>query len=620
MKKYIISLKRRQDRKDLFLQTNPFLEGTFVDAVDGSQITHSSLLQSGFDTAKEWRSPFSNRKMTKGEVGCFLSHVSLWKHCININEPIIIFEDDAIIHQEKWDEKYFDSLMQKYDFLYLARNENQPDDVVSIDDKLEVPAHAYNLHAYAISPRAAQILLSTGILKKIIPVDDYVAQMYNLINVVGMKEDVANQQPRISVQTDVEHIDEEDWFIDFTVHPITVGTDRKRCISVNTSSTLKGIYPKNIGTNVDWYNDMSGPAGGKKINLLKEHIKGLPNHDVILFTDAYDVFYADDLQSITQRYLGFQKNAVFSAEKYCYPDQSLENQYPSSHTPYRFLNSGTFISTVGELKKILAKDVLDSDDDQLHYTKEFLSGNHDMVLDYEQYIFVTNEERVEKIGDQLFNPLTNSFGCIYHGNGGDESKAKFDSLYNQFYPKFPTFFIPTHGKFDIIDKDMLVVDFMTQSQCEDIIAIADKHGGWGSLSYDKFPAQEIRVQELGFREELEKHWQKHLYPIIEYYWNPIEMYGLRSAFVMRYAMDTQTTLANHHDASLVTGSVKLNDDYEGAELLFHRQGISNKDIPVGRAILFPGQVTHGHECMPLKFGVKYSLTMWSQRYAGDIID
>lgn len=32
----------------------------------------------------------------------------------------------------------------------------------------------------------------------------------------------------------------------------------------------------------------------------------------------------------------------------------------------------------------------------------------------------------------------------------------------------------------------------------------------------------------------------------------------------------------------------------------------------------PGQVTHGHECSELTKGVKYSLTMWSSRYNGDV--
>ncbi|HAI39088.1 MAG TPA: hypothetical protein DCM40_13690, partial [Maribacter sp.] len=99
---------------------------------------------------------------------------------------------------------------------------------------------------------------------------------------------------------------------------------------------------------------------------------------------------------------------------------------------------------------------------------------------------------------------------------------------------------------------------------------------------------------------------------------PMQHYGLRDAFTMRYAMDTQTTLGFHTDASLVTGSVKLNDDYVGAELIFPHQSFSNKDVPVGHCLLFPSQVTHGHKVDTLKSGIKYSLTMWTSRYPGDV--
>ena len=86
-----------------------------------------------------------------------------------------------------------------------------------------------------------------------------------------------------------------------------------------------------------------------------------------------------------------------------------------------------------------------------------------------------------------------------------------------------------------------------------------------------------------------------------------------------YSTDSQTKLALHHDSSHVTGSVKLNKNYKGGELFFPRQGVSNADIPVGKLLLFPGQVTHPHECVELTEGTKYSLTIWSQRYKGDIL-
>lgn len=95
------------------------------------------------------------------------------------------------------------------------------------------------------------------------------------------------------------------------------------------------------------------------------------------------------------------------------------------------------------------------------------------------------------------------------------------------------------------------------------------------------------------------------------------MYGLRDAFIIRYATDTQKSLPLHNDASLVTGSIKLNEGYKGGDLLFPRQGVSNSDIEVGKCILFPGQCTHGHLSTEITEGVKYSLTIWSKRYDGD---
>ena len=49
-----------------------------------------------------------------------------------------------------------------------------------------------------------------------------------------------------------------------------------------------------------------------------------------------------------------------------------------------------------------------------------------------------------------------------------------------------------------------------------------------------------------------------------------------------------------------------------------KEKFSNKDIPVGKCLLFPGQVTHGHLSTKLESGTKYSLTIWSSRYEGDI--
>ena len=624
MKKFVINLDRRADRKEHFLNNNSLSDVTWVPAVDGKELTIKVLNSIGVDTNRLWRDPFHNRKMTGGEIACFLSHRKAWTECANLNEPVMIFEDDAVITSD-FDEQYYNSLAKEYEFIYLSRSENEPESVKSVDDMLEVPSYPYNLTAYIITPEAAKKILATNILNEIIPADEYIPLMLPQLKAVALKKNVAYQAGRDVLPTDVEPVNDADYFVDFTVHPITIGTDRMKCVPLNDSAALHSVYPKNLGTNVDWKGtDMSGIGGGHKVNLLRNLLKTLPEHDVVLFTDAYDVLYNAGIEEITTRYLGFNTKILFSAEADIWPDPSLaasfENHPNNLKTKYQYLNSGTFIGQVGELKKMLDdSDVSDDGDDQLFYQKLFLSGKYDAKLDYEGYLFQCNEEEVSYDGFDLSNPITNCCPCIYHGNGGEQAKTKFDEIHTKISMNIPDLYLPTHNEIDIIEDNMIVVDFMTQSQCEDLIAIADKHGGWGSLSYDKFPAQEIRFKELGLWNELEEHWKKNIYPVVERYWKPMEMYGLRDAFVMRYALDTQVSLSHHTDASMVTGSVKLNDDYEGADLVFHRQKISNKDIAVGRCILFPGMVTHGHECLELIKGTKYSLTMWSSRYPGDIL-
>ena len=635
MKTFVISLQRRPDRKELFQKTNNSLEYEPFDAIDGWEINHQWLINNGFDTYKDWIDPINNTHITHGEVACYLSHYYLWAKCIALNEPIIILEDDAIVSDRFSIKEIEDVIVRRgYNFLYLGYREMGTSK--KIDKTFVRPDYPYWTVGYVVTPESAKILIQNR--KGIIPVDEYLPKKMGDLKPIAYKENVVDPWDRSVGGTDVDPTNRYSYFLDFKTHAITVGSDDTKCEKLYVSSEEQGFRFKNIGKNVVWKGtDMSGPGGGQKVNLLKNYINTLPDSDVIFFADGYDTFVNEKIEEIERRFLEFKCGALFAAEEWCWPDESLADSFPEATmdfkgitqpSPYRYLNSGLFIGRVSELKKILAEDIEDHEDDQLYYHKRFLSGEFDIRLDTECYVFqcydpVVSNSNSNSFGfgerNQIYNPRTECFNCAYHGNGGADAKEHFEKLYASFYGS-PIVYIPTYN-YDILEENMLLVDYMTPTMCDDLIAIADNHGGWGSLSYDKFPAQEIRLKELGsgFWGEMEEHWKKYLYPIIEQYWKPMEMYGMRDAFVMRYAMDTQRKLNLHTDASLVTGSVKLNDNYEGADLVFPRQNISNKDIPIGKCILFPGTVTHGHECTELKSGVKYSLTMWSCRYPGDSI-
>ena len=140
--------------------------------------------------------------------------------------------------------------------------------------------------------------------------------------------------------------------------------------------------------------DMNHPGGGYKINLLKEELaKHKDNKDlIVMFTDSYDVIMVAGKDQILTKFKNLGARVVFSAEDFCWPDQTLKEKYPKVDKGYRFLNSGGFIGYAADLYGIVSElPVADTDDDQLYYTKVYLDENlrqkYNMVLDHKAEIF-----------------------------------------------------------------------------------------------------------------------------------------------------------------------------------------------------------------------------------------
>ena len=527
-------------------------------------------------------------------------------------------EDDAIITDKFSYDELYKLRRQGYNFTYLGWKEME--ESIPIDDKFVKPVYPYWGLAYVITPESAKIL--TKGKPKIIPVDEYLPQMIEKLNVVAYKENVIVPRDRKDGGSNINPTSRYDYFVDFDTHVCTVATDESKAGKLIHSANQFDVKLNNLGKGVKWEGGtMEGQGGGHKINLVKEFIKDKADHDIILFLDGYDTFLTDYTDEIISRYIEFSHHIVFSSERFCWPDErhgsELKALNTDQSTPYQYLNSGMYIGRVDELKKLFSAPISNSDDDQLYVQKQLLKGKCDIVCDVEGYMFTTHEPQISKTNGQLYNPVTKCYSCAYHGNGGEDAKSILDSIYARFYGDPVISYIST-SVFEKISDDMLLIDFMSEDMCKKMISLSEKHT-FKSLSYDKVKGQELRLREFGLWEELEEHWNTNIYPIVHKFWNPCHMWGMRDAFLIKYEMDKQRDLPLHNDASLVTGSVKLNDDYEGGELEFPRQKFSNKDIPIGKCILFPGQVTHGHLSTSITKGTKYSLTIWSQRYSGDNI-
>ncbi|CAB4570870.1 MAG: hypothetical protein F2545_07475 [Actinobacteria bacterium] len=170
------------------------------------------------------------------------------------------------------------------------------------------------------------------------------------------------------------------------------------------------------------------------------------------------------------------------------------------------------------------------------------------------------------------------------------------------------------GDAAMVAPEIVQMPFWTPEFCSTVIRAAEAAGGFHQHDDDPVPGCEVSLAAISPRlfEAVEQDIGARMWPAIRQWWPYVDYHGLRDVFVIRYAMGEQEELRMHHDIAQVSASIKLNDDYEGAELVFPRQEFSNAAVPVGDIVVWPSLVTHPHESKPLRSGVKYSLTVWCE--------
>tara|TARA_B110000483_G_C18205104_1_gene547181 strand:- start:3567 stop:5360 length:1794 start_codon:yes stop_codon:yes gene_type:complete len=589
----------------------------YCDAYDARGKSWEDLeAETGCKPDIAWLDPIHNRRLLKAEFGCSVSHLRVWQKIAKSGVSGIILEEDAVF--SSFDVSEIEGILKSHHSVWLGYRENNM-------------GYWYNAHAYAITPTTALELIN-GFSDAIIPADEWLPLKLKGSFNYFYRPEIVKQIPRSQRPSTIEEDNmTQNNKKDFRI--VTVATEQSKMWALEQSAEKYGVKVVNLGKDHPWRDEMTGLAGMPKIQLVNEYLATAPDDAIILYLDGYDTFFADEPLNVLERYHQMGADIVFGAEDECWPDKNTAHKWGDTGTKYKYLNSGCYIGTVKALHHFISLPITEpaNGDDQLYCQQRYhlvntLDGfnGYKVVLDFEAYIFQNHDKNVKVINNQLWNTETSCCGCIYHGNGGNEAKEYFVEMASIFgFTKSDAEIVsPYYLTLDYkeVAKDILVTDFLTENQCKFLIDKSESRGNWGAMEGDKFPAQEIRLRDLGLWHEYERLWHEKLGKISEKFWPPMEHYGLRDAFTMRYTTDTQTSLALHTDASLVTGSVKLNSNYEGAELIFPRQDFSNIKVKNGQCILFPAQVTHGHYVNELKSGVKYSLTMWTSRYSGDVND
>ena len=178
---FVISLKRSKDRQDLFDKNNSkyITNYTYHNAVDGNLLLINNLDSNIFTKGSQ--------KYSNGAIGCALSHLQLWEKCIELNRPILIMEDDAIVNHDFMNHLNtvknilpddWDILQLTYNYdsalsynitefekcnCYFSQNKLTKSHILKfVDSKINTTIaklnNSFGTSAYMISPKGAKIL------------------------------------------------------------------------------------------------------------------------------------------------------------------------------------------------------------------------------------------------------------------------------------------------------------------------------------------------------------------------------------------------------------------------------------------------------------------------------
>lgn len=135
-----------------------------------------------------FRDPYHNRTMTRGEIGCFLSHYQIWEDVRRRKyQRVLVLEDD--LRFVKYFRQTLSTLIMEsdennvnWDLIYLGRkrlNLDKDGPLVRGCQFLSNVGYTYWTISYALSYEGATKLLDARPLENLVPVDEYLPIMFD---------------------------------------------------------------------------------------------------------------------------------------------------------------------------------------------------------------------------------------------------------------------------------------------------------------------------------------------------------------------------------------------------------------------------------------------------------
>jgi glycosyl transferase family 25 len=199
MQVYAISI--RSSRLKAFVERARPLEFTIVDGVHGDKLSYKHM------EADHVYKALPYFRLSRGTLGCYLSHRSVWEHIAKGQQEFaLVLEDDAdfranmipLVESLVKQVQEFDA---RWNFIVMGQTTKLAIRGREAPEGFYVPSRCMGLHAYVLSKRGAEMLLSHSL-----PVQEAVDVFVTSFQCPGKYATVRNVCNTLNFGSDVEHI------------------------------------------------------------------------------------------------------------------------------------------------------------------------------------------------------------------------------------------------------------------------------------------------------------------------------------------------------------------------------------------------------------------------------
>jgi GR25 family glycosyltransferase involved in LPS biosynthesis len=459
--KYVINLKRRNDRLQKFYEIIPFSKENIniVYGFDGKNYFNESEEELMiYNNLLPGISLFTGENLLPGEKGCFISHIRIFKDIIKHNIPFaIVFEDDIILCEDFKNklEIIINEMPQNTQILYFGGRLN-PDfrmeehtctkitENIVAHNKINWIYRDWNNHdrctfGYIISNTLAKTFIKyfENNVDINVPLDHWMIRLC-----MDNQIPIYNSYPLLSYSHGNSSDSDIRCSYNTLVYVYTFYTDETRVQYLKDSAIFNNFEVCYLKKNT-WNGYVD------KIIVIYNILQKHNDNDIICFIDAYDVLINQNIDYLLEKFNYYNCDLLIGAELSCYPDIYKE-MYPKTNSKYKYVNSGGYIGYKHAIQKMFKWKSYDDiyqicsyGGDQSYFIAYFISHNSDKIkLDTECLIFQNmhwvNWNELQFNCGKLYNTILHTYPCFIHFNGGTWQQNNGENIMPIFIDKMKT--------------------------------------------------------------------------------------------------------------------------------------------------------------------------------------